>query len=31
VGREERMMEAEFGDQYRDYCRRTKRIIPFLY
>jgi len=22
---------AAFGDEYRDYCRRTKRLIPGLY
>ena len=31
VGREESMMEGEFGSQYRDYCRRTKRVIPFIH
>ncbi len=31
VGQEEKMMEEEFGDQYRDYCQRTKRIIPGIY
>lgn len=31
VGREERMMEAEFGEEYRDYCKRSSRIIPGIY
>ncbi|MCP4071838.1 MAG: isoprenylcysteine carboxylmethyltransferase family protein [Hyphomicrobiales bacterium] len=31
VGQEEKMMEQEFGDQYRDYCQRTKRIIPGIF
>ena len=31
VGREEQMMEDEFGPQYRDYRQRTKRIIPHIY
>ena len=31
VGREERMMEGEFGSQYQEYCQRTKRIIPGVY
>ncbi len=31
VRREERMMEDEFGQQYRDYSQRTKRIIPYIY
>ena len=28
---EESMMEAEFGQEYRDYVKRTKRIIPGIY
>jgi protein-S-isoprenylcysteine O-methyltransferase Ste14 len=31
VGPEERLMEAAFGEEYRAYRARTKRIIPFLY
>ncbi len=31
VGREERMMEETFGDQYREYMKRTPRIIPWVY
>ena len=31
VDKEERMMLANFGQQYRAYMERTKRIIPFLY
>ncbi len=31
VGREERMMIESFGDQYRDYMKRTCRVIPGLY
>ncbi|MGB7285942.1 MAG: protein-S-isoprenylcysteine O-methyltransferase [Salaquimonas sp.] len=31
VGREEAMMEAEFGQEYRDYKARTKKIIPGIY
>lgn len=31
VGREERLMADTFGDQYRQYCRRTARIVPGLY
>lgn len=31
VAKEERMMLATFGDQYRDYMQRTKRIIPYVY
>ena len=28
VGQEEQLMLNEFGDEYRDYMKRTKRIIP---
>ena len=28
---EEKMMIEEFGDQYKEYMRRTKRIIPWVY
>jgi protein-S-isoprenylcysteine O-methyltransferase Ste14 len=31
VGREEAMMLERFGDQYRAYVARTKRIIPGVY
>jgi protein-S-isoprenylcysteine O-methyltransferase Ste14 len=31
VGREERMMEATFGDAYRDYAARTWRVVPGVY
>lgn len=31
VGREEAMMLAAFGDEYRAYMDRTKRIIPWVY
>ncbi len=31
IGEEERMMEEAFGEQYRAYRARTKRIIPFVY
>ncbi len=31
VGREEEMMIAAFGDEYRAYMRRTWRIIPWIY
>ena len=31
INREERMMVETFGDAYRDYMRRTKRIIPLIY
>ena len=28
---EERLLADVFGDEYRDYCRRTARTIPGLY
>jgi protein-S-isoprenylcysteine O-methyltransferase Ste14 len=31
VGREERMMLERFGDEYREYMRRTKRLVPGIY
>jgi protein-S-isoprenylcysteine O-methyltransferase Ste14 len=31
IGREERMMEATFGDAYRAYAARTWRIVPGLF
>ncbi|EAU40617.1 hypothetical protein FP2506_02784 [Fulvimarina pelagi HTCC2506] len=31
VGPEEEMMEAAFGEEYRQYCTRTARIIPGIY
>jgi protein-S-isoprenylcysteine O-methyltransferase Ste14 len=31
VFEEERMMEQAFGAEYRDYMRRTWRILPWLY
>lgn len=31
IGPEERLMEEAFGEEYRAYKARTKRIIPFIY
>jgi len=28
LGPEERLMEEEFGESYRDYVKRTKRLLP---
>jgi protein-S-isoprenylcysteine O-methyltransferase Ste14 len=30
VRREEKNLEAQFGDRYRDYRRRTNAIFPTL-
>ena len=31
VGREERMMLETFGEEYREYMARTKRLVPGVY
>lgn len=31
IGQEEKMMEMEFGETYREYVKKTKRIIPGIY
>jgi protein-S-isoprenylcysteine O-methyltransferase Ste14 len=31
VSREERLMIDTFGDQYRRYMQRTKRVVPWIY
>jgi protein-S-isoprenylcysteine O-methyltransferase Ste14 len=31
IGTEEKMLLAQFGDEYREYMRRTKRLIPGIY
>jgi protein-S-isoprenylcysteine O-methyltransferase Ste14 len=28
---EEKMLVTEFGDEYEEYKRKTKRIMPFIY
>ncbi len=28
---EERFLRAELGEQYVEYCRKTKRLIPFIF
>jgi len=29
--REEEMLLTEFGEEYRTYMRKTKRLIPLVY
>lgn len=31
VSKEEKRLEADFGDAYRDYKTRTKKLIPFVW
>jgi protein-S-isoprenylcysteine O-methyltransferase Ste14 len=31
IGREEQMMINAFGDEYRDYMRRTARVMPWIF
>jgi protein-S-isoprenylcysteine O-methyltransferase Ste14 len=31
IGREEQLMIEAFGDEYRDYMRRTSRVLPGIY
>jgi len=31
IGREEEMLVGEFGDRYREYMRRSKKLVPYVY
>ena len=31
VSREEKRLEEDFGDAYREYKKKTKKIIPFIF
>lgn len=31
IGVEEKMLSSYFGEQYKDYSKQTKRIIPFIW
>ena len=31
VNREEQRLEADFGEEYLTYKRRTRKLVPFLW
>ncbi len=31
IGIEEKMLIEKFGDEYREYMKKTKKLIPFIY
>jgi protein-S-isoprenylcysteine O-methyltransferase Ste14 len=31
IPKEEQMLQSHFGRQYRDYSKRTWRLLPFIY
>ena len=31
VNREEKRLEEDFGDAYKEYCKNTKKLIPFIW
>ena len=31
VSREEKRLEEDFGDAYKEYCKNTKKLIPFIW
>lgn len=31
VKREEERLEADFGDAYREYCKKTSKLIPYIW
>jgi protein-S-isoprenylcysteine O-methyltransferase Ste14 len=31
IGYEEKVLAANFGQEYEDYARRTWKLIPFVY
>jgi protein-S-isoprenylcysteine O-methyltransferase Ste14 len=31
IGAEESLLRTQFGNAYDAYCRRTSRLIPWLY
>lgn len=31
IGREEKLLREHFGDEFEDYSKRTRRLIPYIY
>jgi len=31
IRREEAMLAERFGEEYRQYARKTRRLVPFIY
>ena len=31
VNREEQRLEMDFGEAYKDYCKKTKKLIPYIW
>lgn len=31
IGKEEKLLTEQFGEQFLDYCHRTRRLVPYLY
>ena len=31
VNREEQRLEMDFGEVYKDYCKKTKKLIPYIW
>ena len=31
VRQEEKRLLQDFGEEYREYCRKTKKLIPFIW
>ena len=31
VNREEKRLEQDFGEAYSDYCKKTKKLIPYIW
>lgn len=31
IGTEERMLDLEFGREWKEFCERTWRLVPYVY